>query len=125
MSLPSILPTDSVTILWMLWEGDVDSYQRRAILQWDATSNHSYPAGEKKTKTQQKTGSEECMREGNDDRFTKMENIIIVWTERHIVIHEPKDLVHKEKKQPHLFCSVQFPSLAERYLPEIAKIQGP
>lgn len=58
MSLPSILPTDSVTILWMLWEGDVHSNQRRAILQRNATSNHSYPAGKK-----QKTGSTERKRE--------------------------------------------------------------
>lgn len=49
MSLPSILPTDSVSILWMLWEGDVDAHQRRAVLQRDTTSNHSYPTGKTKT----------------------------------------------------------------------------
>lgn len=42
VSVPSILPTDSVTVLRMLWEGDVDSNQRRAVLQHHATSNHCH-----------------------------------------------------------------------------------
>lgn len=112
MSLPSILPTDGVTILWMLREGDVDSNQRRAILQRDAASDHSHP-----------TGNTERGEKLSTDSFTMMENIIIVWRERHIVTHLPNDLVHEDKKQMHLFCSLQFPSYRHRNLPQIARIQ--
>lgn len=58
VSVPSILPADGVTILWMLRKGDVDSNQGRAVLQHDTTSNYSYPTG--KTKT----GNGERQREG-------------------------------------------------------------
>lgn len=30
--VPAVLPTDGVTVLWMLREGDVDADQRRAVL---------------------------------------------------------------------------------------------
>lgn len=63
MSLPSILPTDSVTILRMLREGDVDSNQRRAVLQHDATSNHSYPTGRAKEKQREREKKQEIHNE--------------------------------------------------------------
>lgn len=68
MSLPSVLPADGVTVLWVLWEGDVDSDQGRAVLHGDATSNHGYPAGEKDSKPRHKEKGE----------FTMMENIMTV-----------------------------------------------
>lgn len=52
LSVPSILPTNSVAVLWMLGEGDVDTNQRRAVLQHDATPDHCYP-------TSKYTGSRE------------------------------------------------------------------
>lgn len=63
-SVPSILSTYRVTVFRMLWEGDVDSNERRAILQHDTTSNHGYPAG----KTKKQGGNK---REGDTQREGK------------------------------------------------------
>lgn len=61
--LPSILSTDAVTILWMLWEGDVDANEWRPILQSYTASNHRNPA---KTKTK-KTGIRELEKKERKD----------------------------------------------------------
>lgn len=47
----------------MLREGDVDSNERRAVLQHDVTSNHSYAAGKTKTGSREETRGEETYTE--------------------------------------------------------------
>lgn len=42
--LPAVLPADGEAVLGVLWEGNVDSDQRRAVLQSHAASDHSHTA---------------------------------------------------------------------------------
>lgn len=42
--LPAVLPADGVAVLGVLWEGNVDSDQRRAVLQSHTASDHSHAA---------------------------------------------------------------------------------
>lgn len=67
--VPSILPTYGVTILGVLRKRDVDSNERRAILQHNATSDHSYPTA--KTKTRERERERE-KRDGDKQREGEM-----------------------------------------------------
>lgn len=114
--LPSILSADCVTVLRMLWEGDVDPNQRRAILQHHTASNHSYPAAKAKMasgerKTEINKGREKW--QVYNDRFPLFE-------ERSILCRSSQTTLYAKKKQLHLFYSVL--SLAQGNLPKIARI---
>lgn len=119
--LPPILPADCITIFRMLWEGDVHSNQRRAILQHNATSNHSYTTG----KTKRISGGRGKTEINKDKARWQVYNDgeHIHRRKHHIVMHLPNDLVCAQK-QLHFSFSLQFPSLAKGNLPEIARMKA-
>lgn len=49
---PAVLPADGVAVLGVLWEGNVDSDQRRAVLQSHTASDHGHTAGSGRESTE-------------------------------------------------------------------------
>lgn len=60
--LPAVLPADGEAVLGVLWEGNVDSDQRRAVLQSHTASDHSHTAEGGDHTKQQMTGCNEWIR---------------------------------------------------------------